>query len=135
MLKLTTKKCVDVSDWDNFVQQIYGRPYAFQQQDGCKPRGIVNFTAYPTIEESDVVWAEQQANDSIPEVVNGEERCVKFAVWLSRDPKEQIQNQRYDWELGMFWERNFYPPLESVVQDFVSKGLLEPGEYTIIIDW
>ena len=135
MLKLTTKTCIDVDDWDRFVEQIYGRPYAFQQQDGCKPRGIVNFTAHSTVEESDVSWVEEEAHDSVAEMVNGSDMCVKFAVWLARNPKDPIPNQQYDWELEMFWHRNFYPPLDSVVQDLVSKGLLAPGEYTIIIDW
>lgn len=74
-------------------------------------------------------------NDSIPEVVNGEERGVKFDVWLTRDPKQPIPEQTADYQLALFWERNFYPSLEMVANDLYKKGLIEAGDYTINIDW
>lgn len=44
MLKAKQVIMVDVGDWDNLVTETYGRPYDFQQQDGCKERGIFNLT-------------------------------------------------------------------------------------------
>lgn len=38
-LKTKTQKVIEVSDWDNLVQETYGRPYNFQQQYGCQSRG------------------------------------------------------------------------------------------------
>ena len=35
----------------------------------------------------------------------------------------------------MFWERNFYPHVEMVMNDLHAKGLVEAGEYVIDIDW
>ena len=40
MLKFEKQNMVDVSDWDDLVEKTYGRTYSFQQQDGCKDRGI-----------------------------------------------------------------------------------------------
>lgn len=74
-------------------------------------------------------------NDSIPEVVNGYEMGVKFEVWLARDPNQPITNQKYDWELELFWERNFYPDIHTLANDLHSKGLIEAGDYLINIDW
>ena len=42
MLKSKTKKVVEVRDWDNLVEKTYGKPYCFQQQDGCKERGSIH---------------------------------------------------------------------------------------------
>ena len=33
-------KMIEVSDLDDIVVKTYGRPYNFQQQDGCKGREI-----------------------------------------------------------------------------------------------
>lgn len=38
MLRIREEKVIDVSDWDDLVQETYDRPYSFQQQDGCKER-------------------------------------------------------------------------------------------------
>jgi len=132
MLKYKVQKVVNVSDWDKFVEGVYGRRYSFQQQDGCKDRGIVRFSVpLKYYNESE----DEEMNDSIPEVINGNEMGVKFAVWLARDPKQPIPGQRDDWQLGLFWDRNFYPNFNTVVNDLYKRGLLEDGEYLIDIDW
>jgi hypothetical protein len=125
----TNKRMVDVSDWDRLVQDTYKKPYNFQQQDGCKERGIFYLTV-PSKYTRD-----NEMNESIKEVVNGNEMGVKFDVWLKRDPKQPITGRSTDWELSLFWERNFYPDIETVANDLYNKGLLEEGEYVINIDW
>lgn len=74
-------------------------------------------------------------NDSVPEKINGEEMGVKFDTWLARDPKKPIPNQERDYELNLFYERNFYPDVYTLANDLHKKGLLEAGEYLINIDW
>lgn len=115
-------------EFDDLVTKTYGRIYHFQQQDDCKERQTVYVTV-PTAHAYDY------ENDSVPEVVNGEEMGVSFAAWLARDPKQPMSNQKYDWELDMFWERNFYPNVDMVLNDLHARGLLEAGEYGIKIDW
>lgn len=127
-LKFKTEKIISDSDWDKLVQETYGRIYCFQQQDDCKDRGIFRFSV-PNSEICDF------ENDSIIEEVNGDEMGVSFKAWLARDPKQKIPNQEYDWELDMFWERNFYPDFQMVANDLNKKGLLPDGEYAIDIDW
>lgn len=46
-----TKKVIDVDDWDRLVIETYKRPYCFQQQDGCKDRGIFDFTVPDAAED------------------------------------------------------------------------------------
>lgn len=41
MLKYTNKKVISVQDWDELVQETYGKPYSFQQQNGCQDREII----------------------------------------------------------------------------------------------
>lgn len=128
MIKIQTKQFISVSDWDDFVIKTYGRPYKFQQQDGCQSRGI--FTL-------DVPWDEYDdfENDTVPEKVNGEEMGVSFKAWLERDPKKPIKDQQYDFQLELWWKRNFYPSIYAVANDLHAKGLLPAGEYIINIDW
>lgn len=127
-MKIEQVKIITDSDFDDLVTKTYGRIYNFQQQDDCKERQ----TVYVTVPAK---HAYDYENDSVPEVVNGEEMGVSFAAWLARDPNQPIPNQRYDWELSMFWERNFYPNVDMVLNDLHARGLLEAGEYGIKIDW
>jgi hypothetical protein len=125
---MRTVNLFDVQEWDALVVKTYGRPYSFQQQEGCKDRG----TYYLTVPDKDV---EDGLPESVPEEVNGDEMCVKFTSWLARDPKKQIPNEKSKSSLVMWWERNFYPDVQAVANDLHAKGLLEAGEYVIDIDW
>jgi hypothetical protein len=130
MLKYTNKKVIDVQDWDDLVQKTYGKPYLFQQQNGCQPRGIYNLTISDSNRYNDDDWPE-----TVPEKINGEKMGVKFSAWLARDPKEWNGKKEDERFVDMFWERNFYPDIDMVANDLCKKGLIEPGEYVINIDW
>lgn len=129
-LKIKTEKVIEESDWNDLVKETYGRPYNFQQQNGCQDRG--NF--YLTVPDD----AEDFENDDVPEEVNHEEMGVSFKAWLERDPKQKL-NSEDEWDrehgLSLWWERNFYPNIQMVANDLHEKGLLEAGDYTINIDW
>lgn len=132
MLKTTTKSVVDVSDWDDLVKQTYGKPYNFQQQDGCQDRGVYHLSVPSDYDDED------EMHNDIPEEVNGEDMGVKFTTWLARDPKEPLKDEKdgdVEWMIEMFWERNFYPSIHTLANDLYDKGLIEAGEYTIEIDW
>ncbi len=117
MIKYTDKKIIDVNDWDKLVKKTYGKPYSFQQQEGCQDRGIVNLTI--SIED----YNDEEMEDSILEKVNGEEMGVKFTAWLARDPKQSLSSgKNEEWEIEMFWRRNFYPNINMVANDLCKKG-------------
>lgn len=130
-MKIQTKKVIDVSDWDDLVKKTYGRPYSFQQQDGCRERGTFKFTVPDEAEDFE--------GESVPEVVNAEEMGVTFAAWLKRDPKQSLSEKemcrKEQWAIDLWWERNFYPAFQMVANDLHAKGLLEAGEYVIDMDW
>lgn len=153
MLKVKTEKVISVDDWDKLVSDTYGKPYSFQQQDGCKDRGY-----YPLVVPSENDEEEADMADAIPEVINGEERIgVKFSTWLARDPKaplnptpEELTTNNYYFgktkgdeqsyktspsHIELFWERSFYPNLQTVANDLHEKGLLPEGDYLIDVDW
>ena len=144
MLKVKTKKIISVQDWDDLVTDTYGRPYCFQQQNGCKGRQTVNI----------VVPCEpyDYENDTLPEVVNHPDMGVSFKAWLERDPKQLIPDddthRSESWKptpeeiermqqhsTSLWWDRNFYPHVSMIINDLHAKGLLEEGEYGIEIDW
>lgn len=127
-LKVKTERVIEVSDWDDFVSEVYGRPYCLQQQDGCYDRGNV----YITVPEKHV---EDYEATSIPRVVNHKEKGISFEAWLKEDPKAPMADGRTDYSIGLWWDRNCYPALGMIVNDLHAKGLLEEGDYTINIDW
>jgi len=129
MIKTKSIQIIDVNDWDKLVMDTYKRVYSFQQQAGCRERSIF-YLDIPSNEAND-----KAMNDSIPEKVNGEIMGVKLKTWLERDPEQPIEGQKYDWELHMFWERNFYPDTYVIANDLYKKGLIEAGKYAIDIDW
>lgn len=128
-MRIRIEKIIDVSDWDKLVTKTYGRPYNFQQQDGCKDRGLVELIVPGE--------ASDYENDTVLEIVNGPEQGVSFAAWLARDPKQKLPdpNEQEDYCLDLWWARNFYPDVQMVANDLHAKGLLEAGEYSIDIYW
>ena len=107
---------------------LIGRVYNFQQQNGCKDRGIYYFTV--PIED---YYIEDYEREEIPEEVNGEIKGVSFKAWLERDPNTPNFLEKYRHEL--FWDRNFYPHVSMIIKDLENKGILKEGEYIINIDW
>lgn len=128
MIKITTKQMIDVSDWDDLVEKTYGKKYCFQQQDNCKERQLVDITVPET-------HPYDYENAAIPEKINGDKMGVSFAAWLARDPKEWNGTPEDARHIDMFWERNFYPNIDMIINDLHAKGLLTDGEYSINIDW
>ncbi len=128
MIKTRTETVIDVSDWDNLVEKTYGRPYSFQQQNGCQDRGSFRLDV-PSDE------AEDYDRRSVPEVVNHSQMGVSFAAWLARDPKQKLPGREDSGGLYLWWARNFYPDIMMVANDLHAKGLLKKGSYTIDIDW
>lgn len=132
MIKTSNIKIIESQDWDDLVQETYGKSYMFQQQDGCQDRGTRKITI--PLEET----YDEEMNDSIPFKINGEEMGVKFNVWLNtsqEDIKKEFPDRDERLGLDIFWERNFYPDLQTIANDLYNKGLIEAGEYTINIDW
>ena len=127
MIRTRTEKLIDVQDWDALVTETYGRPYSFQQQDGCKERQLVHITVPDECEDFE--------NDTVPEIVNGDEMGVSFKAWLARDPKTPLKDRDDAFGLTLWWERNFYPDVQMIANDLYEKGLIEAGDYMINIDW
>lgn len=127
MIVFETKKFIESQDIDDLVQMTYGKPYSFQQQDGCQSKGIHHITV--------PAYADDYETDTITEEINGEEMGVSFKAWLARDPKEWNGDPTEERFLYLYWQRNFYPDLQTVVNDLHTKGLFPAGEYVINIDW
>jgi hypothetical protein len=128
-MKVDTVKIISYSDWDKLVSETYGRIYCFQQQDDCRDRGTYQVTV-PS-EEIDY------PRDCVPEVVNDPEMGVSFEAWLSRDPDLGLsgEEEEDEWDLGLWWGRNFYPHVSMVANDLYKRGRLEEGDYLIKVDW
>lgn len=130
MIKSRNVNVIDCYDWDKLVTDTYGKPYSIQQQDGCMDRQMLELTIPDE--------ADDYENDTLPEEVNHPEMGVSFAAWLARDPNQPLNTTnglRSDFGLNLWWNRNFYPDLQTLANDLHAKGLIDAGEYVINIDW
>jgi hypothetical protein len=125
---MKTVKLINDEDWDKLVKKTYDRPYMFQQQEGCRERGMF-YLEVPSEDDCDY------KADEVPEEVNHLEKGVSFSAWLTRNPKKPLAEQAHGYQLDMWWERNFYPSPEVIANDLHKKGLLEAGKYVIEIHW
>lgn len=127
MLKVNTKQYIEEQDFSSFVSSTYGRPYRFQQQEGCQDRGL----AYVSVPSEGFDFD----NDSIPE--DGSEMGVSFKAWLERDPKAPVGkgSDQPEYIKELFWYRNFYPHIDMILNDLYDRDLIGEGDYTIVIDW
>lgn len=128
MPHFNTIQVITVSDWDDLIMSTYGKKYSFQQQDDCKSRGMFYFTV-PYDDNYDY------PRQTVPEVINGEMMGVSFDAWIARDPKTWHGDPKDKTFLDMFWERNFYPHVSTLINDLYQKGILKSGDYAIDIDW
>jgi hypothetical protein len=112
---------------DALVEKTYGRPYCFQQQDGCQMRGVHHIVVPAEPEDYEAT--------SVREIVNGDEMGVAFAAWLARDPEAHIGGRSDEYVTDLWWSRNFYPHQSMVLNDLHARGLLDAGEYLLVIDW
>jgi len=129
-MKIKTIKQITSQDWDKLVIETYGKHYCFQQQDGCKPEGV-------EIINTSEKYLEDFESTEIPFEINGEEMGVTFKTWLDATPEEIDKHFAFNENYGneLFWERNFYPHVSMIANDLYKKGLLEDGEYQIVIAW
>lgn len=118
MLRYTNIKQISLQDWDNLVKETYGKPYSFQQQDGCQERGSFEIT----IPSEETVDEEYHDKDDMSEGDMG----VKFFQWQTTAAED------YD---RLYWFRNYYPDINTLANDLYNKGLIEAGDYVIKIDW
>ena len=121
---------IDVQELDDLVIKTYNKIYSFQQQDGCKEKGIEYFSV-------PIKSPQDYENDTVPKNVNDEEMGVSFKTWLARDTKQPLSSPYGEREnyIQLWWYRNFYPSFEVLAQNMYEKGLLPAGDYVIDIDW
>ncbi len=106
---MKSKIVMSVQEQDKLVCKTYGKFYNFQQQDGCKERGV----HYLSVPEP----AEDFEKDSIREVVNGDEMGVSFKAWLARDVKQTLAHQNNETVTWIFSILNFFGR-EAFIQIF-----------------
>lgn len=122
---------ISSNEWDDFVREVYQRPYCLQQQDGCMENGSI---VYITVPDDDATDYER---DTIPETTASNEMGVSFQSWLNRNPKTLLGDHEIKeaWVKDIWWDRNFYPSVEVLANDLFQKGLLNAGEYQILVEW
>jgi hypothetical protein len=124
-LHIKPMSMIRLSDWDELVVKTYGRPYNFQQQDGCRSRGTLELYVPEEFEDD--------YPETISEDVHRKERGVSFSAWLARDPKQPLPRENA--HLQSWWCCKFYPNIQMVANDLYARGILPRGDYVIKIDW
>ena len=117
---------IDLYVWNHLVETTYNKPYHFQQQNGCRDRGVY---------EVDINYAEDIERTTIPEELNGDEMGVSFKAWLERGIDEwngADEDKRF---IKLFWHRNFYPSVDIIAQDLFDRGIITEKSFDIVVDW
>lgn len=125
MIKYELIKLIEDSDFDKLIEETYGKPYCFQQQDGCKDRGVHRFSV------PHEPWGEYPKEIEIE--INGSEMGIDFDTWVNHDINDKFFGEK--WRNDLFYERNFYPEFWKLVNDLYARGLIEKGSYVLNIDW
>ena len=129
---------VNHNDWNKFITEVYGKPYNFQQQDGCRSRGVYDFSLPFDFELYD---EEEDFLDFVDRTdFNKNQSCVKFSVWKDekvkyKDPDKTVFYQDEYEDERLYWVRAFYPNLYTLLDDLYKKGLLEDGDYELVVSW
>ena len=137
MLEYKTIRVIKEHDFNELVTNTYGLPYKLQQQNGIMERQY--FEIY--IDSEEVIEGDETEYDdiheSIPLEINGPERLVRFGTWVNSNPTDIMKEAGWtkEYEIRLFYHRNFYPPLDMLLGDLYKKGLLEEGTFYINIDW
>lgn len=120
-LEYKVVRVISESHFSQLVELVYGRPYRLQQ-------GSSNPGYFMGQMEVCVI---QVPTFSIPDAAEMEE----WERWRTADvgPAEGETG----WEWRMRWERGdpLYAPLDPLVEDLASKGLLEEGTYHVMAEW
>lgn len=126
-VKFTINKTIYCFDWDDLVTSVYKRPYTLQQQNDCYSRQQLHIEVPCDSDDSFM-------NDNVSECDSDSKMGVKFSTWLARDPSFK-GSFKEDYEVGIFWDRKFYPDLGTIANDLYEKGYIDKGKYVIDIDW
>lgn len=116
-------------EFDELVEKTYGKPYAFQRQDGCRDQNTYYFTVPDYFEDF--------ADDEIPESLNSRICKVTFSAWLDRDPRQilALEKDTSVEDIRRWWEEYFYPDPQMIFNDLCARNILPSGEYGIDVYW
>lgn len=120
-MRIEKVNLISENDFSKLAVDTYGRPYQLQQQGDCLGQDTI---IRLTVPEEPMGWTG-------PTLEEWRERP------LNLQPEEYT---RGDWEehtylRDMWWEREFYPDVQVVANDFHARGLLPEGDYVIHIWW
>jgi hypothetical protein len=120
-MRIKSVKLIDETEFSQLVREAYGRPYRLQQQDHCMGQNEIELITIPDegIDIDDPQRFEEWRDAEAPE-----SRGV-----------DQFGDMRWDWEVELHWEREFYPPLQELVNDMYERSLLPQGDYAIRAYW
>lgn len=136
-LEFEIKKVVEDYHWNAFVESVFGKEpntYNFQQQNGCRDRGLYLVRVFPS--EEDLLDEQELLDEEISYKVNGygEMFGVSLKTWLNTSKEDTKSKVGKDYLNDLFWARHFYPTIEELVAYLYKLGLLEEGDFYIEID-
>jgi hypothetical protein len=119
-MRIENVKLIGETEFSRLVSETYGRPYQLQQQDNCMGQDEIERVTVPD-EGIDI------------------DDDARFAEWRDADVPDPVGvlhgETRWDWEVELYWQREYYPPLQELVNDLHERGLLPQGDYVIHASW
>lgn len=101
------------------IRETYRRPYQLQQQ-------------------GDMMGQNEMLRVTVPQEPDDLD-LPSLEEWSARDVNDQPEGQddweQYPWVRDLWWEREFYPDYQEVLNDLHARGLLPAGDYVIHVWW
>lgn len=119
-LNFDTVRLIWENDFSALVSQVYGRPYRFQQQGDMMHQESIHRFTVPTTPDGGWTLPSIEEWKNAPVEIHG-----------PQDPK----NLSLEFFRDLYWEREYYPPFDELVEDLHKLGILEPGDYALHIWW
>lgn len=124
-LKSKAVRIVQHYDWDEFVEEVYGKIYSFKAQ----PDKLFTKMQHITVPLEEV---EEYKNTEITFEPFPLRFGVRFETWKNTTPEETLKHFEFDYDNDNFWAHGFFPHTQMIANDLYANGLLEAGEYVIV---
>lgn len=117
-MKLRTEKVffVTYEDWDDFVSEVYGKPYSLEKQK----EGISSTYVFDVPNNWDKQTDDTYYNESYG---------VPLDYWKRLNADIYTFSSIEDF--NKFWHKEMFPDVRALLNDLNKQGIIETGKYVI----
>ena len=137
MISIKSWQVIDEQEFSEMVSELYGRPYSLQQAEELGQDSIRQVDSEDEVSEEEQQAFEAWRDRELNNVPNS--RYEFYKELHERDPATYplLPATLSEGEIGWdtWWEREFSPPLQPLINDLCERGKLPRGRYRMHVQW